>query len=143
MFPTSTTVPTTFDAFMAENNLAAADPNLGGWRRIWETDQLVAAHAPTVIPPCPAGCTQPAGHDYPSTDGWADDLTFQRQHVAFAGAVADVSATEHNHYGTVTLDEPEVFLSMRDDAQSVEKVRALAAELLEAAEVLDRIAASA
>jgi hypothetical protein len=139
MFPTITPCPPTFEAFMAENDLTPDHPTLDNWRALWERERAIEAHAPTVIPPCPSWCILGAGHDYPSTDGHGDDVTFERQHVAFEGTVADVSATEHNGGGTVTIDEPGVYLSLRDDERPVEEVRAIAAELLEAADVLDRL----
>ncbi len=139
MFPTSTAVPPTFDAFMAENDLTADHPNLDGWRVLWRRELDIATQAPAVIPPCPPWCVRDAGHDYDSTDGFGDDLSFERRHVAFEGTVADVSATEHNRAGAVTLDEPGIYLSLRDDERPVDEVRAIAAELLEAADVLDRL----
>lgn len=139
----SSTVPPTFEAFRAEHNIPADHPNLDGWQAVWRREQEVAAFAPTVIPPCPAWCNLPAGHDYDSTDGSGDELTYQRRHVAFEGdKLADVSATEGNCFGTVTVELPYVYLSLVDgngDESSVEQVRALAAELLQAAAVLDRI----
>jgi hypothetical protein len=138
MFPTDT-VPPTFEAFMAQHNLTPDHGTLDNWRGMWERQRSIEEQAPTVIPPCPSWCILDAGHDYTSTDGYGDDVSFERQHVAFEGEVASVDATEHNRGGTVTLDEPGVYLSMRDDARPVEQVRAIAAELLEAADVLDRL----
>jgi hypothetical protein len=139
MFPIVTPCPPTFEAFMAEHNLTSDHPTLDNWRAMWERERSIEDHAPTVIPPCPSWCSLDAGHDYDSTDGYGDDVDFQRQHVAFDGSVADVGATEHNRAGTVTVDEPGVYLSLRDDERPVEQVRAIAAELLEAADVLDRL----
>ncbi len=140
MFPISTAVPSTFEAFMAANDLTHDHPNLDGWRRVWQNQLQVEATVPAVTPPCPAWCTLPAGHEYDSTDGWGDDLVFLRRHVAFEGGkIADVSATERNHAGTVTVDEPGIFLSVADDDYPVEQVIVIAAELLESAVVLDRI----
>jgi hypothetical protein len=141
MFPTDT-IPATFEAFMAEHNLSPDHPTLDNWRAVWERERSIEDRAPTVIPPCPSWCILDAGHDYTSTDGFDDDLTFERQHVAFEGTVADVSATEHNRAGTVTLDEPGIYLSLRDDERPVDEVRSIAAELLEAVDVLERITRS-
>jgi hypothetical protein len=139
MFPTFTPVPPTFEAFMAANDLTADHPNLDGWRELWRRELDIASQAPAVIPPCPPWCLLDQGHEYDSTDGHGDDVTFERQHVAFDGEVADVSALEHNRAGTVTVDEPGIYLSLRDDERPAEEVRAIAAELLNAADVLDGV----
>jgi hypothetical protein len=136
MFPTDT-VPPTFEAFMTEHNLTPDHPTLDNWRGMWERQRSIEDHAPTVIPPCPSWCLLDAGHDYTSSDGYHDDVSFERQHVAFEGEVATVDATEHNRGGAVTLDEPGIYLSQRDDEYSAEQVRACAAEMLKAADVLD------
>jgi hypothetical protein len=57
MFLTSTAVPSTFDAFMAANNITADHPNLDGWRRVWQNELQVEATVPAVTPACPAWCT--------------------------------------------------------------------------------------
>lgn len=109
------------------------------WAAVAEHERYVEANAPVIIPPCPSWCRLPEGHDYPSVAGFGPDLTFERQHVAFEGKVTEVAATEHNHRGTVTVDEPEVYLNVRSEAYSVDVVRAVAAELAEAADVLERL----
>ncbi len=53
--------------------------------------------------------------DHPNLDGWRELYRF----------------------GTVTLDEPVIFLDVRSDVYPVDVVRALAAELIEAADVLE------
>jgi hypothetical protein len=143
MFSTLTPCPPTFEAFMAEHNIAPDHPTLGNWRALWERERAIEDHAPTVIPPCPSWCILDSGHEYTSTDGYGDDVSFERQHIAFEGeTVASVDATEHNKSGVITFDEPSIYLSQRDDGYSAEHVRAVAAEMLAAADVLDRIKAA-
>jgi hypothetical protein len=115
------------------------DPQDPRWIEMVKRARMVEENAPTVIPPCPEWCRLPEGHDYTGADGFGDDLTFERQHVAFEGKVADVSATESNRAGEVTVGPLEVFLDVRSDAYPVDVVRAVAAELLEAADVFERI----
>jgi len=43
------------------------------------------------------------------------------------------------HYGAVTVNEPSIFLCIETDERSVDEVRAVAAELLAAAHILDQI----
>jgi hypothetical protein len=133
-------VPATFAEYMREHDIPADHPNLDEWRALWEHELQVEANAPTVIPPCPSWCIRTAGHDYDSTDGWDDELTFERDHLAFKGEVADVQATEHNRCGVVTLDAPIIYLSLdRDGERTAEQTRTVAAELVEAADVLERL----
>jgi hypothetical protein len=132
-------VPATFDEYLRLHGIPADHPNLEGWREVWKRDLYAEQNAPTVIPPCPEWCRLPAGHDYLSVDGFDEDLTFERQHVAFEGKVADVLVTEHNRAGEVTVDAAELYLDVRRDGYPVEVVRALAAELVEAADVLKRL----
>lgn len=109
------------------------------WAAVAEYQRYLDANAPTVIPPCPPWCRLPEGHDYTGTAVDVADLTFERLHVAFAGLVADVVAVERNHRGSVTVDAPEVFLDVHSDAYPLDVVRAVAAELVEAADVLERL----
>ncbi len=76
---------------------------------------------------------------YTEIDDFDDDLTFERRHVAFEGKVADVYATEHNHFGTVTLDGPAIYLNVRTEDYPADLVRAVAAKLVEAADLLERL----
>ena len=140
MFPTTSTTPLTFEPYLLDHN-ATDSANLDGWRMMFERQQFIDANAPTVIPPCPAWCILPAGHEYDSTDGFGADLVFVRRHVAYEGAkMSDVSVTERNHYGAVTVDEPSIFLAVEADEATVTEVRAIAAELLEAAAALEGLA---
>jgi hypothetical protein len=132
-------VPRSFADYMRQHDIPADHPNLDGWRKVWERELQVEQNAPTVIPPCPDWCALPGGHGYDSTDGWDDDLTFERRHVAFEGKVADVSATERSHFGEVTVGPLEVFIDVQGRDYAVDVVRALAAELVEAADVLERL----
>jgi hypothetical protein len=130
-------VPATFAQYMREHDIPHDHPNLDGWRALWQQELQAEQHKPTSIPPCPPWCRLPDGHDYPSVDGFGDALTFERQHVAFQGTVADVTATESNHFGEVTVGPLEVFLDVRSAAYSVSAVRAAAAELVQAADAFE------
>jgi hypothetical protein len=131
--------PPTFEEYRRQHDLDDDHPNLDGWRKVWERELQAEQNAPTVIPPCPDWCALPAGHGYDSTDGWDDDLTFERRHVAFEGKVAHVSATERNHSGEVTVGPLEVFIEVQGRDYPVDVVSAVAAELVEAADVLERL----
>jgi len=139
MFPITTAVPATFEAFMAANNLTHDHPNLDGWRRVWQNEVQVEAGAPTVMPPCPDWCTLPAGHPYDSYDVGGDlPLTHLREHAGFTAEHVQVDATERNQDGRVTVDAPTAFVNVEDDLDAA-AVRAFAADLLRAADELDRI----
>ncbi len=132
-------VPATFAVYMREHDIPADHPNLDGWRALWQREQQAEQHRPRTVPPCPSWCLLLAAHDYSDVDGWDEDLTFEREHVAFRGDVADVQATEHNRASEVTVDAPVIFLDVRTDAYAVDVVRAIAAELVEAADLLERL----
>ncbi len=133
------TTAATFQDYMRQHDIAHDHPNLKGWRKLWQRETQAEQHKPTVIPPCPSWCRLPEGHGYTELDGFDEDLTFERRHVAFEGKVADVYATEHNHFGAVTLDEPAIYLNVRNEDYEVDIVRAVAAELVEAADLLERL----
>ncbi len=139
MFPTSTAVPSTFEAYMAEHNIPAEHPNLDGWRQVWQNELRVEATVPAVTPACPDWCTSAAGHEYTCYDGTVDGLmTHLREHTGFSTERVQVDATERNTGGTVTVDAPTVFLNVEDDLDAA-AARAFAADLLAAADVLDRL----
>lgn len=139
MFPTSTAVPPTFEAFMAEHDIPADHPNLEGWERVWRNEREVESTTPAVTPPCPGWCTLPAGHPYDSYDVGADlPMTHLRGHTGFSTERVQVDATERSSGGTVTVDAPTAFVNIEDDLDA-EAVRAFAADLLRAADELDRI----
>ncbi len=133
----------TFAAYLREHDVPADHPNLEGWRALWRRELQVEQQRPRTVPPCPSWCLLPAAHDYSDVDGWDEDLTFEREHVAFRGDVADVQATEHNRAGEVTVDAPVIFLAVRIDAYTVEGTRVVAVELLEAVAVLERVSQAA
>lgn len=135
---TAPTVPATFDDYMAKLNITADHGNLDGWRKVYEHELYAEAHAPAVIPACPSWCVDPDGHDYDSTDGAGEQLTFHRFHHAPVGPLLSVDALEHNHDGTVTMDAPSVHLDERPEV-GASGARALAADLLAAADLLDSI----
>lgn len=146
MFPTSSTaVPSSFEDYMREHNLSPDHATLENHRVLWQLERRVDDEAPTVIPACPSWCTQLAGHGYPSYNGALDGqpITYDRQHVAFQGEFLDVSATERNTEGVVSLDVPSGYLYGEKGDLTVEQVRAIAAEMTRAAEVLDAITSAA
>ncbi len=139
MYSVHTAVPSTFETFMAANDLTHDHPNLDGWRRVWQNELEVESSAPTVMPPCPAWCTLPAGHPYDSYDVGSDlPMTHMRGHVGFTAEHVQVDATERNQNGMVTVDVPTAFVNVEDDLDAA-AVRAFAADLLRAADELDRI----
>ena len=139
MFPTSTVVPSTFEDFMAANDLAHDHPNLEGWKKVWRNELEVEASTPAVVPPCPSWCTLAAGHGYTSYDVGADlPMTHIRHHIGLASEHVQVAETERNTDGAVTVDAPTAFVNIEDDLDAA-AVRAFAADLLAAAEELDRI----
>ncbi len=87
---------------------------------------------PTVIPPCPPWCIEPAGHDYEGLGG--HPLAPERTHVAYTSEVAS-EALECNRDGVVTLHEPMLCASFQDTFSAEEALPA-AAQVLEAARVL-------
>jgi hypothetical protein len=105
---------------------------------VWKHELHVEQNAPTTIPPCPSWWGLPEGHDYTGTDGAGEDLIFARLHSAFEGKIVDVSAEDHNHFGEVTVGPLELFIDVARD-YSADDVRAMAAELVEAVNVHERI----
>ena len=92
-----------------------------------------------VVPPCPSWCTLTAGHDY--TCGSDEQRLDERMHVAYAGRYVEVSAVEQNADGALWLTDPAIYAGLLNDGVScsADQARALAAELLEAAAVVDRL----
>ena len=139
MFPTSTAVPSTFEAYMAEHNVPADHPNLDAWQVLYERESIVEAAAPKTIPPCPSWCHMPAGHDYESTDGFTPGkIVFIRNHVAeHETPSTQISALEENLNDAVTVRPAGTFVTVSEDDYDAPGLRQLAAELLAAADVLD------
>lgn len=134
-------IPATFADYMREHDLAADHPTLDNHRALWKLERRVEDEQPTVIPSCPSWCTLAAGHGYPSYDGGLDSesIVYQRQHVAFEGEHVTVDATEHNTSGFMHLEPAAGYLYGEKDELTAEQFRAVSAELLKAAEVLERI----
>lgn len=141
MNATDTRIPATFEQYAELNNVPADHGNLDGWRKVYEHEVFAEAHAPATIPPCPWWCADQAGHGYDSTDGTGDELAFERFHHAPVGPLLTVDAPERNHYGTVSVTVPSVYLDERADVDAA-GARALAADLLAAADLLERIEAA-
>jgi hypothetical protein len=132
-------VPSTFEQYMAEHKIPADHPNLDDWREVYAHQVIVEQNAPAV-PPCPSWCTSPDGHDYDCVDGGeVADLTYFRNHVVMQRPHLLVDATEHNRNGVVTMDAASICVASNRDDLDAEQARAFAAELLEAADLLDRV----
>lgn len=84
MNATTGTFPLTFEQYLLDNNksMSMDSINVDSWRVLFEREQFTNANAPKVIPPCPAWCIQPAGHEYDSADGAGADLVFERQQTS-------------------------------------------------------------
>lgn len=106
-----------------------------------DRESEVEAAAPKVVPACPSWCTLPTGHDYPSVSDDESGVTFSREHVAASFGHVDVYASENNTGGTVTLAEPVAWVHTDTSEGDLDagQLRQLAAEVLNAAEVLDRL----
>ena len=103
------------------------------------------ADAPPVIPPCPSWCVSTAALHTLEFDTLEDGV-YVRRHEPYAGRIVNVEAVERSdgQGGAVSLSEPTVRLYGADyDGVNVssEDVRSMAAELLEAAAIADRIGA--
>lgn len=111
--------------------------------QIRERDARIAANEPKVIPPCPQWCRFTeiiAGtHDYDSVLT-ADESTYTRYHLSGQTAV-DIAQEERNRGGVVTRGPVHINMPGRDGCEetTAEQARQLAAELLAAANELDRI----
>lgn len=138
---TTTTYPT-FEQWI-DDNFPNADrnnaDNAAALRKVYDNDRVVAENAPTVIPPCPSWCVLKPGHDYASAI--ASDLDYVRTHTSSTTARASVDLMEHNDgRGTVTLDEPTVFVYVEADLD-VQGAVGLSDELRSAAELLRTVKA--
>lgn len=139
---TTYTVPATFKQYAELHNLPADHGNLDGWRKVYQHEVFAETHAPATIPPCPSWCVDLDGHGYDATDGTGAELTFERFHHAPVGALLLVDALERNRYGTVTVTVPSGYLDERPDVDAA-GARALAADLLASADLLDVITVQA
>lgn len=116
-------------------------PGFDNARALWEQERAAERSYPTTIPPCPSWCELPPSHQY---DGyWPNSIQgveHTRFHQRSAGAV-NLSECEHNkisggverHGVTISFEEQCV------EDVSAEQARRLAANLLAAADLLDRI----
>ncbi len=128
----------TFEDYRREHGIADDDPALWLYRQQWEIEAEAERHRPATMPPCPEWCLLPAGHDYDSIGG--HPISLERQHVAFSGRLAvGVDATERCREGEVVVEQPVAIVDMTDLDRPVEDLRAAAAELVEAAETLERL----
>lgn len=104
------------------------------------------ANAPAVVPPCPGWCTREPGHLDFEVEG---DGQYLREHDAYSGGgLAWVSAEERSDGkgGPVILSPPVLRVDGTDyhgEEWSPIEVRALAAEILRAADVLERLTGAA
>ncbi len=141
MNATDSKIPGTFEEYLArlaDGGVAVGD-HLDMARQMYDGERLTEASAPTVIPPCPSWCRNSAGHPYDSTE-W-DYVTHVRYHSSVPdgwSAGARVEATESNKGGVVEVATPIIGLYV-EEKQTAQEARQYAAELLAAADVLDRL----
>lgn len=164
MFPTSSTIPDTFeeyvDRFMGGDDPTARqrllDEHGDDVREMFARERLAQQlhPAPADMPPCPSWCATPAEkHDYESIDDLdaeAGMVTLSRFHVSAEHYEDDrpgyISQEEELRDGRVTLLPPVISLSL-SGAMGVEDVsaaeaRARASAMLKLADRLDAITAS-
>lgn len=108
------------------------------WQQAIDHDEHMARRRPTVTPPCPAWCRLETGHPYEGVD--LDNVTFVRFHESRREGTTAVSQEEWNRSGDVTLEPPTVSIldSVHEECTAA-RARELAAELLSAADLLDRV----
>ena len=102
--------------------------------------QQYEANKPTNLPPCPEWCVLPEGHDIDGHLTGDPDVYF-RDHLSTNDADAWVVQEEQHRGGEVTLGQPAVRSLEIEFYPGVDSTRArhAARELLEAADLLDRI----
>jgi hypothetical protein len=141
MNATDSTFPRTFEQYLArlvDGGVAVAD-HMAEVREMYENERTAAESLPAVIPPCPSWCRKGDGHPYDSTE-W-DFVTHVRFHSSVPDDVrcgARVEAIERNKGGTIEVAAPTIGVYVEEN-QTAGEARAYAAELLAAADVLDRI----
>jgi hypothetical protein len=148
MFPTSSTVPPTFEEYVARFIGAGAESVLAEhgeeihemYDSEWLGQQLHPA--PADMPPCPPWCTLEPGHTYDSIldlDVEAGMVTLLRSHENHTDAGGCLSQDESLRDGQVTFADP-VILTGRDlESITAAEARQRAAELLNLADRLERI----
>jgi hypothetical protein len=149
MFPTSSTIPPTFEQYVdrfgiPEGTLAEHGDEI---REMYDRERLAQQlhPAPADMPPCPPWCTFEPGHTYDSIDDLdveAGMVTLVRAHSTEhidRGSGGSLSQDESLRDGQVTLAEPVILTGPNLDSVTAAEARQRAAELLNLADRLDRI----
>ena len=113
------------------------------WQAAVARQELLDNHRPAVTPSCPSWCKYDPGHEYDSVD--FDDVTFIRDHVSHPeGSSTSIAQEERNQHGVITLLPPVIALYSEYDSEDIDAAgaRRRAAELLNAADLLDQINAT-
>lgn len=112
-------------------------------QRLEEENRQFEANKPTNLPPCPPWCVLPDGHDVDGMLRAEPPGVYFRDHMSTEDADAWVMQEEQEHYrnDAVTVLEPVVRSVDMEFFPGVDAARArqAARELLEAADLLDRI----
>jgi hypothetical protein len=136
---TSDKIPSTFEEYAEHLGITTDHPRRDMARKLWEQEREAERTYPAEIPPCPGWCRLNAGHPYDSTE-W-DYVTHCRFHSSVPDDTAfdaRVEATERNKDGVVEVGTP-VLAVYAEGERTAEDARRIAAELLAAADLLDRI----
>lgn len=117
------------------------DPSrVAALRVYFEQEQTMERLWPTVIPPCPSWCIDEPGHDFDSWDLDQDEPGFTRFHTASRDSQVDVTALETFKVGGASvISDAGLYVEKQDDLNTPEAARAFAAQVLAAADVLERI----
>jgi hypothetical protein len=127
---------TTTTITAADFGLTETDPR---WLKIKHAEERITAETPSVIPPCPSWCAW-QGHDYDSTDTVieGEPVTYIRSHSSRRNeAQASVTQLEKNRAGLLIFGMEEVFVSPNSEDMDADAARSLAADVLEAADLLE------
>jgi hypothetical protein len=114
-------------------------------RTVHASDAEADAAAPKVMPTCPDWCNKQADHEYDSTTGAGEDLAFHRYHSSVADwdhePACRVEALETYFVDSqVEVDTAAIAVYSENRSDLTPKgARILARQLLEAAELLERI----
>lgn len=124
------------------DELVAARPSSDKreWQEVVDLRERTNAQ-PMLVPECPDWCAMPSGHSYEGRLG-SDDRTYCRHHVSGHGA-AWVWQEERNREGLVTVRPAMIHIgSTLDDDLDADHALELAAELVQAARLYQRIKGS-
>lgn len=150
---TKPTTSETFAEYAARLGVDEHHPMHDNALRMWEMEREAERTYPTVVPACPDWCEEPGGHEYDSyLRGDEGGVEHYRTHVRTIGTAGVLSSagtinrvvvmsTETYTDGAVSIDPPEVDVpDYRGETLPAADARTLAADLLAAADLLDRLA---